>query len=182
MTGDDFGKLIAHGLFSKTEFIAGRVVNAGFELVFSPEQAAAAAEVGVQVRTCVDVLVEHPELRAELAARLAAETAPSTAPPVDAAVLTEQHLREVAPGRRDARQIPPPPSGLAAQLDGPADLLARALWVYAQGSPAAITMAAWATAPDPKLHGLSPAQWADRRLDADTLLHIAWRDATLFAR
>lgn len=172
-------------MIGKVELINGRVVMGRYELVFSPAQHAAAESLGVRARSCVDALIERRELREELAVRLAAgESRSSGDPPAiaDAEALTEQYLAEVVAGRRDPREIPPPPPSLGEHLDGPADLLARAVWVYAQGGAAAVTVASWATSPDPKLDGLSPAQWADRGLDARRLLRIAWRNATLFAR
>jgi hypothetical protein len=41
----------------KVEFIDGCVVMGRYELVFSPEQAAAAARLGIRVRSCVDAVL-----------------------------------------------------------------------------------------------------------------------------
>ena len=87
--------------------------------------------------------------------------------------LVERHLAEVVAGRRDPRAIPEPPAGAGRDADGPADLLARAMWILAQAQPSAITIAAWITSRDPALNDLTPVQWADHADDGERLLQLA---------
>jgi hypothetical protein len=93
----------------------------------------------------------------------------------------ERFARDVASGARDSRDIPPPPEGAWSGTTGPADLLARAMMIFAQGGASTHALLSWATSPDPALDGLSPVEHADRRLDAKRLLTLAWQDAARWA-
>ena len=74
MTSDDYRALIDGGILDKIELIDGQVLMGKYELVFSPEQTAAAARLGVRVRCCVDAVLEDRAARADVAARLAASS------------------------------------------------------------------------------------------------------------
>jgi hypothetical protein len=73
MTADDYFNLIDAGILtSPIELLDGRVMFGGeYELHFSPQQADAAAALGVQVPTCVDLVLADPSLRTDIIDRLA---------------------------------------------------------------------------------------------------------------
>ena len=83
-SADDFGVLFEHGLLGKTEFVDGRIlIGLRFQMVFDPEHARAAADVGVRVRTCVDAVLEDPEALAEILRRLSERDIEPEADPRD---------------------------------------------------------------------------------------------------
>lgn len=72
MTSDDYYTLIEGGVLGKVELLDGQVLTNGrWEMVFDPEQARAAAALGVRVRCCVDAALEDEAARAEVVRRLA---------------------------------------------------------------------------------------------------------------
>jgi hypothetical protein len=73
VTTHDYDLLVEAGVLSNIELIAGEIVMGEYEFVFGPEQAADAARLGIRdLRTCVDAVLDDPELRAEVRARLGA--------------------------------------------------------------------------------------------------------------
>ncbi len=64
--------LVEADILDKIELLDGRITFGRYDPVFSPEQVADAHKLGIRIRSAVDVLIEHPELRDELAQRLAA--------------------------------------------------------------------------------------------------------------
>jgi hypothetical protein len=75
MTSDDYYALIEGGIIGKVELLDGAILTNGrWEMVFSPEQARAAAALGVRVRCCVDTVLEDAEARVEAVRRLAEDS------------------------------------------------------------------------------------------------------------
>jgi hypothetical protein len=56
MTTDEYHALVRAGVLANVELIDGRVVMGEYELIFSPAQAAAAAELGVSVPSCAKTI------------------------------------------------------------------------------------------------------------------------------
>jgi hypothetical protein len=56
------------------------------------------------------------------------------------------------------------------------------MWVFAQGGASGYSLMSWATSSDRALDGLSPVEYADRGLDGERLLRIAWQDADRWAQ
>lgn len=67
---DEYHSLVRHGVLGPIEYLNGHVVVGAYDFVFSPAQAAAARELGIDVPDCVDAVLGEPALRAEVAARL----------------------------------------------------------------------------------------------------------------
>jgi hypothetical protein len=77
LTREEWERLITSGVIGgPIELIFGRAVMGDYEVVFPPAQARAAADLGVNVRSCVDAVLEDDAARAELTARLAAGYSP----------------------------------------------------------------------------------------------------------
>jgi hypothetical protein len=75
VTSDEHAALITAGIVPDQPIALwdGRLVWGEHDVIFAPAQVAAAARMGIVLRSCVDVVLEHDELRGEVAARLAEE-------------------------------------------------------------------------------------------------------------
>ncbi len=67
---DEYHSLVSHGVLGPVEYLNGHVVVGAYDLVFSPAQAAAARELGIDVPDCADAVLGDSALRAEVAGRL----------------------------------------------------------------------------------------------------------------
>ena len=70
MDAEQYRKLVEAAVIDKVELIDGRLVMGEHDLVLGPEQASIARRLGVSVRTCVDAVMDDPELVAEVLRRL----------------------------------------------------------------------------------------------------------------
>ena len=75
MTTQELRALREAGIVGKIEFLNGVLYLGPYELHFSREQAAAAAKIGLRVRSCADLVLEDETLQTEIVARHSAEQA-----------------------------------------------------------------------------------------------------------
>jgi hypothetical protein len=88
LTTREFSAVVLAGILDgPTELIAGRVMQSGEEVVFSPTQVRAAAVLGVRLRSCLDALLEDPEALAEARAVLLGDSSTDEGPAIDDEVL-----------------------------------------------------------------------------------------------
>jgi hypothetical protein len=201
ITADEYWRLVEAGIVDKVELIDGVVVMGAYALHFSPEQAAAAARIGIRVQTCLDVVLEDPDLRAEAAARLASQQteAPTTRTAEDAdawavlaPLLSDAQARErlgisaqqldamTAQGRllvlveRSGRRRYPGWQFGADQRPLAALVAAHRVLVE-QGGMSPWSAASWCVQEHPELDGLSPSAWAHTGRDPERL--GSWRPA-----
>ena len=68
----EYHSLIEHGILGRVELVAGKLTISGgvWELALSPTQVRAARAIGIERRSCVDLVLEDDLALAELLARL----------------------------------------------------------------------------------------------------------------